>query len=293
MFVSDRIAFIELHKTGCTHIRQLLRELVGGEFVGKHNQAGPELFGGDRLLLGSIRNPWDWYISLWAYGCDGKGFIYRSTTPDRLRLRDHGWRQHPLLAMRKLLSQRPSPRAAEWQRTYRDVRDAGAFRQWLRMIHDPAYQEDIGEGYADAPVSRVAGLMSYRYLLLFTCRSEREPLEGIGSYAQLVEHERSRCFIDRFIRNEHLEADLFGALEHSGLAVPESKQAEILSRPRTNRSSRQHGADHYYDADTAALVADSEKLIVDKFGYPAPRAKPVVATAAAFRAPPAPSPAGG
>ena len=43
MFVSDSIVFMELHKTGCTHIRNLLKELVGGEFQGKHNQATPDL----------------------------------------------------------------------------------------------------------------------------------------------------------------------------------------------------------------------------------------------------------
>src|SRR5690349_15515950 len=44
MFVSDRIVFLELQKTGCTHIRNLLKEIVGGRLVMRHNQAPAELF---------------------------------------------------------------------------------------------------------------------------------------------------------------------------------------------------------------------------------------------------------
>lgn len=272
MFVSDQLVFIELHKTGCTHIRHLLRELLGGEFAGKHNQPGAELFTGDRVFLGSVRNPWDWYVSLWAYGCDRKGFIQIRTTHDALRLRGLGWRDDPRQALREFLVQRPSRHAPEWRRSYRDAGDPGGFRQWLHMVHDSACWPDLGEGYARSSVSHVAGLLSYRYLQLFTCRDDRhDRLDGIDSFAQLAEHDRKKCFIDHFIRNEQLESDLFLALQRAGFNVPQAKQAEILSRPRTNTSSHKLGPAHYYDADSEALVAARDKLIVDKFGYTAPR----------------------
>src|SRR5690349_15399636 len=76
MFVSDRIVFLELQKTGCTHIRNLLKEIVGGRLVMRHNQAPADLFTGDRFFLGSVRDPWDWHVSLWAYCCDGRGDLY-------------------------------------------------------------------------------------------------------------------------------------------------------------------------------------------------------------------------
>ncbi|PSO70695.1 MAG: hypothetical protein BRC42_09380 [Cyanobacteria bacterium QS_1_48_34] len=73
MFVSEKVVFVELHKTGCIHIRNALKEVLGGEFVGKHNQVSSDLFTKGKIFLGSIRHPWEWYISLWAFGCDNQG----------------------------------------------------------------------------------------------------------------------------------------------------------------------------------------------------------------------------
>src|SRR5690606_10461451 len=115
MFVSDRIVFLELQKTGCTHIRNLLQELVGGELVGKHNRAGRELCSVDRFFLGSVRDPWEWYISLWAYGCDRKGVVFGTVTKRGRRIRGRGWSVDPIGAVRDLLRSRPNRNGEEWR----------------------------------------------------------------------------------------------------------------------------------------------------------------------------------
>lgn len=271
MFVSDKLVFMELHKTGCTHIRGLLRELVGGEFVGKHNQADPGLFTGQRVFLGSVRDPWDWYVSLWAYGCDRKGLVFGNVTRGGLKIRGHGWRSDPLQAVRELARSRRNNNAEQWKRAYRDVNDAGAFRQWLRMMHDERYWSDFGEGYGKTPLSRVAGLFTYRYMKLFACRNgEVHGLDGLSTFEQLAEHEREHCFIDHFIRNENLESDLFVALERSGFEIEAGVKSQILARARTNTSSRKREPGYYYDAETERLVAERDRLLVEKFGYLAP-----------------------
>jgi len=274
MFVSDRIVFLELHKTGCTHIRHLLKELVGGELVGKHNKVDPRLFAKDRLFLGSVRDPWDWYVSLWAYGCDHKGSIFASVVKGGIKLKGLGWRSSPLSALRELLGSRPRSNAEKWQRTYQDVNDAAAFRDWLHMMHDREFWSDFGEGYGQSRISNIAGLFTYRYINLF-CRGEEllDP-DATMTFDQLVEREKSGCFINHFIRNENLETDLFAALERSGVEVAPEKKSEILSRSRTNTSSRKHGPDYYYDADSENVVAARERLITGKFGYVPPSLRP-------------------
>lgn len=279
MFVSDKIVFMELQKTGCTHIRNLLREIVGGEFVERHIQADPRLFTEGRQFLGSVRDPWDWHVSLWAYGCDDKGDFHSNVTTPGIRIRNRGWRLHPYATLVEYLQCRPNRHAEEWKRTFRDVNDAGAFRQWLYMLHDETYWPDVGEGYWRFPLSRFAGLLTYRYLKIFTCRKgELDRLQAVSSPQRLVEHERDRCFIDHFIRNERLEPDLLAALERMGVEVPPRIAAGMASRPRTNTSSKKHGPLYYYDADTEKLVGERDRLIVEKFGYLAPGSREREAT---------------
>jgi len=273
MFVSDRIVFVELQKTGCTHIRKLLKEIVGGELIDKHNQAGSHLFTGDRFFLGSIRNPWEWYVSHWAYGCDGKGTVYYNVTTEGWRGRGRGWKKHPVQTLADLLQSRPNRHAQAWRRTYRDANDPGAFREWLHMLHDPAYRSDIGEGYWKWPASRFAGLLTWRYMKLFTCREGGlGTLKSIATPEQLAGHESGECFIDCFVRNERLESDLLDALARADIVVPPATVEAIRLRPKTNASSKKHAAQYYYDAATEKLVGDREKLIVEKFGYLAPGA---------------------
>ena len=249
MFISDRIVFIELHKTGCTHIGHLLGQLLVGEQVLKHNRATPELFDGTKSFIGSIRNPWDWYVSLWAYGCDGQGAVQGSVTADR------GPGENGAVA-----------NAERWRRSYQDVTDADGFRDWLAMINDDRYCRDVGEAYGKRPLDNHAGLMTHRYVNLFCLGDGMQ----VGTAEQLKAFERQHCYIDQFIRNETLESDLLQALARSGVAVTESMKAVVHGAGRTNTSSRTRPASFYYDEATLQLVARREQFIIEKFGYLGP-----------------------
>src|SRR6478672_258548 len=271
MFVSDKVVFVELQKTGCTHIRNLLKDLLGGTFVERHNQADPSLFVPGRTFLGSVRDPWDWYVSLWAYSCDSKGDFFDNVTTTGIRLRKRGWRLRPLSLLFETLRSRPNWHAAQWRRTFRDIDDASAFRDWLYMLHDETYFADVGEGYWRYPLNRFAGLLTYRYLKLFTCKvGELDLLTSVSTPVQLAEHDIARNFIDHFIRNEHLEADLLAALHRMPLDIPPAFAARLNAAPRTNTSSKKHATAYYYDAGSERLVADRDRLIIDKFGYALP-----------------------
>ncbi len=248
MFLSDRFAYLELHKTGCTHIRHILDDLFDGESVGSHNLATHEMFTGKRVFLGSIRDPWEWYLSLWAFGCDKKGAVFSET---------HN-----------------SENSGKWRVLYENVKDADAFRTWLYTMNDETYLADIGEGYGNYTISQFAGLMTYRYLRLFcTRRGSMENIERLSTFEQIKNYDADHCFIDHFIRNETLEADLFCWLETYGVQISGNIKSEILSRPRSNASPARPGAEYYYDIGSENLVARREQLIVEKFEYVAPSVK--------------------
>lgn len=276
MFISDKVVFLELQKTGCTHIRDLLDELVGGKLVGKHNQASRRLFSDGRIFLGSVRDPWDWYVSLWAFGCHHKGTVFGNVTKEGIKFKGRGWRTNPYSAVIELLQSRPIRNAHEWKHTYRDVNDPGAFRAWLHMMHAKELPPDV-EGYAQSAVSQAAGFLTYCYLKTFACKKgQMSALNAVGERDQLFEYERQHCFIDYFIRNESLESDLLSALKQAGFNIPAAAEAKVLARPKTNTTSRKRKLDYYYDAATEELVSHWDGLVVEKFGYVAPSSRDVL-----------------
>ncbi len=270
MFISKNLVYLELHKTGSTHICNILKDILDGEQVGKHNQASSDLISEGRNILGSIRDPWEWYTSLWAYGCDNKGAVFWQVTNKGIKFRGLYWKSRPYAALLTLLASLTIDHR-RWKDTYKDVNDAEAFRTWLHMIHDKKYMYDIGEGYGPCSLSRIAGLLTYRYVKLFcTQDDELTNLNDLSTFDQLADYETKYCFIDRFVRNESLESDLFHALDDFGFKISNHIKSEIVSRQKTNISSRKYGPKYYYDSESENLIAEREKLIIQKFGYVAP-----------------------
>ncbi len=243
MYVADRLVFLQLQKTGCTHIARLLAQLVPGRQMAKHSRAPSGLVESRRVFVGSVRNPWDWYVSLWAFGCGGEGGLY------------------------ELLTGGSTARNAEWRRVYADSGDPLLFRQWLAMISATG---NLGERYGASTIRPFAGFFTYRYCRLFA--RDPRPLfsGGIADAAALAEFDRRQNLVKHFIRNESLEDDLIRILGSCGYPL-DARQLELIRTPvRTNASTRSRDHVRYYDAQTAQLVMDRERFIVDKHGYSPP-----------------------
>lgn len=289
MFISKDLVFVELQKTGCTHIRKLLSDIVGGSLDGKHNYPIPELMEINRPFVGSIRNPWELYVSLWAFGCDQKGGLYERAT--RPRCIGFGKIVHPGkiyyqataphcrwgINVRKKIRYIPKVfwnemvRAPDkWKSCYTYADDAHGFRKWLHRIHNSAFRFDFGEGYGFSPIHKFAGLLTYRYLSLFCRNNEQLFTKKILSYDLLKDFEKENLYISHFIRNENLEDDLIKILISCGVDLTEDQKREVFGAQKTNISSRGYGADYYYDNETMELVNARERFIIEKFGYTPP-----------------------
>ena len=262
MLVSKKLVFLELQKTGSTHIKQLLKKTVGGVNDGKHNQATPELRESGKAFIGSIREPWGWYLSLFTYGCQKKGGVFlRTTNPAR-------WKQ-----LRKAGTINGADAFAEYspkfmrEQVYADPDNAENFRKWLKLVlTEGPHRALIEDGFAESPISAIGGLMTFRYFLLFVDGGVQVP-ESVNTLKKLQAHEKKHLFVKHIIRNERLAEDLIHVIEACGETLTPDQQSQIRDAPRTNTSVRKFGKDHYYDDETIALVGEREKFIIEKFGY--------------------------
>jgi hypothetical protein len=265
MLVSDRYIFIDLPKCASSHIQRCLLSLLGGQRKGTHVPASSGQIASGRPVWSSIRNPWDWYLSLWAYGCDGKGALYQALTTDMGWLRSRGWKQSIGSGLRGMVGW-PRRNRKAWLDVYADIDDPHRFRAWLEMIHDPRFRADVGDGFAQQALADFAGLFTYRYLKI--CCSGK--MDRLGSHEALRDFDERHCYVDSFIRVERLPDSLLEMLEAAGFELPAGKVAAMRAARRTNASSRTRDSQFYYDAASALLVGQRDRLIADKFSYTAP-----------------------
>ncbi len=277
MFVTDKLVFVELHKTGGTHICSLLADLVGGVQEGKHNRLNEKYK--DRFILGSIRNPWDWYVSLWAYGCAGEGSVYSQTV--RRYDFNYYYRQlpkemgknwlSPYEWLKQIMTDSKKP-VDLWRWCYEDHDDPERFRCWLGLLLGEGRQYDIGEGFGFSSFSSEFGILTYRYLKLFTHLDER-----LYSKNEVVDMGQLDCIWDEFshvdyvVRNENLEEDFALALEQAGIDITDEQRVQLFSRgkKKINTSKRREAA-YYYNQKTLDLVAAKERFIIERYGYDMP-----------------------
>lgn len=276
MFLADRLIFLELQKTGGSHICRLLERYANGRAVGKHNRLLENR--SDQFIFGSIRNPWDWYVSLWAFGVGNKGAVRARTTKGfdlsyyhTMLPKDMGknWLT-PAQFLRSAYHDLIKP-VGVWQGTYRDSSEPELFRSWLKLLLDNQRCFDMGEGYGFSPLSAHAGLLSYRYFRLFTQGDKIFSDSLLCSNAGLAEFDAAYNITQGMIRTESLEDDFIKILGMAEKPLSEEQCNSIRNKDagKTNMSKRQDVA-YYYDEETLKLVAEKDSYLISKFDYRPP-----------------------
>lgn len=137
MLTASRFVYVMMPRTGSTRIAQILQKLTDAREVGrKHDRLAnkPEI----KLVFGSIRNPWAWYVSLWAWRMQGVNPISPALFKD-----------DPV-----------------WGKYY--AKDGPAlFREWLYAIHDLNNAAALPWGYGDYVDRARAGFMTFLYRHLY------------------------------------------------------------------------------------------------------------------------------
>jgi hypothetical protein len=271
MFESERLVYLQLQKTGCTHIAQLLNDNIGGKQVQKHNYLPVDLIG-KKYVVGSIRNPWDWYVSLWAFGCNYQGLFRKKLTSRRLNhLRCFPIKQKKYKAVRGLFYEFNKP-VKLWEETYSDVNNPDLFRQWLDLIFHPDRKYDLAEGYGFSSISSFAGLLTFRYIYVYSSVLKLSSIfnnNEINNIARLRQFDNENNLLNAVIRNEHLEQDLINVLEKVGYSLTLKEKENILLGKKSN-TSKHKSSSFYYDKDAIEKVHSREQFIIDKYAYTPP-----------------------
>lgn len=257
MLASDTFVYVQFQKTGCTHIARMLETYFDVRRFEKHSFYNRPK--DDRLFIGSIRNPWDWYVSLWAFGCAGHGAV-----------RD---RFDEIMQKRAALFGDPGKSSFEdgvnWTEVYSDPQNKAHFRIWVRAMMGAPGRRALASTYASSRLRECTGFMGYRFCQFFVRYGKLGELNRqVSTLDGLVAFYSEHKLIDRYIRMERLEEDLATIMAELGHRVGVD---ELKAQGKTNASAHEPWVD-YYDQETSDLVAERERFLIDLFGYKAPLA---------------------
>jgi hypothetical protein len=255
MYETEQLIFVQMQKTGSTHIAKILAEIFKGpppnEGKGKHSRATENQRNSGKIILSSIRNPWDWYVSLWAFGCSGKGGLRNRVVENN--------------------KERTNTEPKDWEAVYADKNDTGLFREWLHMLLDPLNKSLIHEDFGSDDLARNRGFMTYRYMRLCWKDPQRSnAFNHTRNDAQLIALDQSKCYINDFIRLESLEDELCRVINKIR-PLSKAEKTLIHNADPTNASPRSDPLHMFYDYDTIQTVRRNDGLIIRKFDYHEPQ----------------------
>lgn len=266
MFVGKKLVYLQMQKTGSTHVTKVLKQNLNGKTRERHEQLEDYESFRDRPIVSSVRNPWDWYVSLWAFGCAGSGGFHKylihnpwSEIRHALKYRDTGGIANALLRLATQAGRRP-----DWKALYSDAKNEANFRAWLKLVLGAEGRHIAKEGYSASPVKNVIGFMTFRFLALTTAYDKWNS-EGrkARSYAELTAFADTHTVASRILRMEALNEELLELLTSLGKKL---SMEDLEAIGKTNASSHRK-YDTYYDDETYRLVAERDRFIIERYGY--------------------------
>ena len=252
-----KFCYLDVQKTGSTFIAQMLRDSSSLPLLRSQKHAEVSnvsvkgiwsllrarsfqsallrggFYRGDVIYFNSVRHPFNYYASLYNYGCDEKGGLYA-------RLKRNSMND------------------------FYDRTEAG-FLGWLEFIMQPKNCVYLGHGYHPSCANAV-GFLTYRFLRLSVSDPHRKlsQIKKTDEAYSLYERGNICAFT---VRLENIKDDVIFLIdEYLSAYVSKGKAIEFLERNRIN-SSKTHAAsaEMLEASDLGGLVRKRDALIFDNF----------------------------
>lgn len=224
------ILYMDVQKTGSTFVTRIFDEVLDLPKVEyrKHSRLKRPKEPGEFVVLSS-RDPLDAWVSLYNFGCEGKG---------RMRL--------------------GLDRAGVADAFY--AGDAPDFAAWVRYLHDPANASIVGERYEDFAHLGI-GFQNYRELVMSIARPEAVLADVADRSGVVAAYERG-CVVDVRLRHASLVSDLEQLLTHelAPFVIPGLDVRAVLDRVGTVNASHSRLRPQDVDDVTRAYLSEIEWL---------------------------------
>jgi len=248
LFADNDVVYNHLAKTGGTFVKSVLQEavpknnlVIRSEFESMTKKDRETAF-----TIGSIRNPCDYYVSLWAYGSPGGTSesmgAFRQSVPDRYYGLSHG---------------------------LDTTEDLERFSQWLRYIM-PNGQP--GFDSARFAFSYSPDGVPHQFGNFAGPDSLRSANETLRNSLQLTIDAFDTSSVDCWVKTENLKDDLkrcLQAYEESagGTVVDWDKFTKAMNSEDSQNGSQHQPCAFYYNDANKAFTRSTDKALFEKFDY--------------------------
>ncbi|MCH7637561.1 MAG: hypothetical protein IIA12_07845, partial [Proteobacteria bacterium] len=233
MIITDRFVFIHMHKTGGQTLNDIIKQCIAdSRDIGYHIPRSEIPAESTELpVVGLVRNPWDWYVSWYAF------------------------------------NRRPKIN----NQLFNVVSDSGQsnFKSTVTNLINLGSDSAASKIYRDDLISILPESLDANRAAGLTKESIREfSSDETGYYSWLFERmlgntQDGRSYVGQF---ENLQEDFLAIMKQLSVNETEALKTKLEMSERRNVSRHSHYS-HYYDNELRDLVASKERGLIEKYGY--------------------------
>ena len=265
MIFGKKYVFLELGRTGSTYARYILVQIPNSYGVGKkHNNYNSLNISKkkefeQKYKIGTIRNPFEFYVSLFVFCCEKRGGLY-----DRITKKPDIFSYYNYSDIFKTIYLHFKYKK-KWLRVLDNRNSNENFKHFIKLLFD-INPEAMGNHYGLSKLNNSIGLLTFNYLKLYSKNFINES-KTLKSYKEIVEYDKKNNFMDCVFRNESLAQDILDNYKFYADSEDTIKKA-ILNRPKRSKTSTVKKPFHlFYDDELKEIIFKKDQFIFEKYGY--------------------------
>lgn len=227
------LVYLDVQKTGSTYVSKFLQEccILEEKKYMKHYPVSTD-YSTDKFYFISVRNPFEQYPSLFQYGIDGKGGLFRA-------VKEAGFRE-----------------------LYKP--DNESFNKWLKFILSEDTTVLMDRAYSKVAKRLGIGPLTYRYLVLSMAQPMRKihAAKNVQDLEQIYKDNKIANFV---VKTETMDDDL---AEMSTSVVPDYFNQEkvhsfLNQKSKLNTSTKIASTNFDIAPDIKSLLEQKERLLLN------------------------------
>tara|TARA_B100001057_G_scaffold487007_1_gene569066 strand:- start:144 stop:956 length:813 start_codon:yes stop_codon:yes gene_type:complete len=264
MIIGKNFFISEMPKTGTTFLRSYFAQYKNIELTIHHetlNQNKRYNLLNLKNRIGVIRNPYEWYLSLWKWSCKEKrgSLIYSDLVSIRLKLkrlilneRIFGYIFNQIIKDRKQL-----------KALFRDVNSKKNFNKFLNLMLNFKKRNLIGSEYSFVPFEDL-GYMTYIFFSQNMLRKNYNIMyDSKHKLKEVLKKNNSKLYTNIFFKTEKLNHNLKKFLKNNKIKI---KNFSKLNNNSTSKILNKNIKD-FFSKKNILLIEKKENYIFKKFNY--------------------------
>ena len=264
MIVGKNFFITELPKTGTTFLRNYFKQYKEIKLTLHHDTVDE-----NRKLslhnkcykVGTIRNPYLWYLSFWKWSCKQKkkSPLYSDITSRRIKFKRLKFSSNIMTYIFSQLFKNKS----KLKNIFEDVNSKKNFNFFLEILLDSKYRNLISSDYSFIPHKEL-GYMTYYFLTQNVSKKYYENLYNPNmQFSSILKKLDSKLYLNYYLKTERLEKNLKTFLKRVKLPV---KKIKNLNKNSTKENFKKEFK-KFFTKKNLNLIERKDKYLFKKFKY--------------------------